>query len=393
VTDGEQSLKTGLYGDIGAAKDMGKQEWRLLAIDKTTGEIVYNRLVHEGVPTVKRHTKATHCNSTPATDGKRLVAILASEGLFCFDLEANLKWKVDLGPMDSGYFNAKSAQWGFASSPVLHDGKVVVQCDVQEGSFLALYDLADGREIWKKPRTDVPTWSTPTIVEHEGGTQILVNGWRHSGAYDFETGREIWKLDGGGDIPVPTPVTAHGNAYFTSAHGKDRPIRAVRLGATGDITPKKIGDVSESIPWVHPRLGAYMGTPIVVGDNLYSCDGNGVLACFDAKSGEVRYRERLGADGGGFTASPVSDGRHLFFAGESGMVYVVPADGEFSVVASNDLDGACLATPAISDGMLVFRTLHRLIAIGHRRWGDPHASKLAHGRSAPPATSTSVPVV
>lgn len=364
VTDGKQSLKTGLYGDIGAADDLGRQEWRLLVVDKRSGKILADKLAHEGVPTVKRHTKATHCNSTPATDGSRLVAIFASEGLFCFDREGNRKWQVDLGPMDSGYFKVKSAQWGFASSPVIHEGKVVVQCDVQEGSFLALYDLEDGREIWKTARADVPTWGTPTIVEHKGRTQVLVNGWRHTGAYDFATGKEIWKLDGGGDIPVPTPVTAHGKAFFSSAHGRVRPIRAVSLDARGDITPKNIGDTSEAIPWVHPKRGAYMGTPIVVGDHLYSCDGNGVLACFDANSGEIIYRERLGAGGGGFTASMVSDGENLFIAGETGRVFVVPANGEFSVRAVNELDDACLATPAISDGMLLVRTRNGLVAVG-----------------------------
>ena len=364
VTEGKQELKTGLYGKIGSAKDVGQQQWRLLALEKATGKVLFNKLAHEGVPRVKRHTKATHCNSTPATDGRHVVAILASEGLFCFDLEGNLKWKKDLGPMDSGYFKVKSAQWGFASSPVIHQDKVVVQCDVQENSFLAVYNLVDGEEIWRTPRQDVPTWSTPTIVEHGGETHILVNGWHHTGAYDFATGKEVWKLGGGGDIPVPTPITAHGNAYFTSAHGKVRPMRAVRLAATGDLTRPAIDDTSEDLPWVHRSRGAYLGTPIVVGNYLYSCDGNGVLTCFDAVSGEIRYRERLGAGGGGFTASPVSDGKHLFFPGETGKVFVVRANGKFAVVDANELGESCLATPALSEGMLLFRTRRKLVAIG-----------------------------
>ena len=342
VTEGKQELKTGLYGKIGSAKDVGQQQWRLLALEKATGKVLFNKLAHEGVPRVKRHTKATHCNSTPA----------------------NLKWKKDLGPMDSGYFKVKSAQWGFASSPVIHQDKVVVQCDVQENSFLAVYNLVDGEEIWRTPRQDVPTWSTPTIVEHGGETHILVNGWHHTGAYDFATGKEVWKLDGGGDIPVPTPITAHGNAYFTSAHGKVRPMRAVRLAATGDLTRPAIDDTSEDLPWVHRSRGAYLGTPIVVGNYLYSCDGNGVLTCFDAVSGEIRYRERLGAGGGGFTASPVSDGKHLFFPGETGKVFVVRANGKFAVVDANELGESCLATPALSEGMLLFRTRRKLVAIG-----------------------------
>ncbi len=363
VTEGKQELKTGHYPDTASAKDVGVQEWRLLAIEKATGKIVFDKIAHEAVPRVKRHRKASHCNSTPATDGKHLVAIFASEGLFCFDLEGKLKWKKDLGPMESGWFEKRSQQWGFGSSPVIHEGKVVVLCDVQEGSFLGVFDLADGREVWRTPRKDVPTWGSPTIVRHEGRTQILVNGWHHSGAYDFETGKEIWKLDGGGDIPVPTPITAHGNAYFTSAHGKVRPMRAVKLSARGDITPQSIDDTTEHIPWVHKRRGTYLATPIVVGKFLYTCNELGVLSCFDALTGEVRYRERIGEGRGGCTASPVSDGTHLYFPAETGTVFVVPADGEFSVVAANELGESCLVTPAISAGMLIFRTRHQLVAI------------------------------
>ncbi|HAV64695.1 MAG TPA: pyrrolo-quinoline quinone, partial [Verrucomicrobiales bacterium] len=134
VGPGDAELKVGLYGDIGAAEDQGVHQWRLLSLDAGSGKIVWNAPGHEGVPRVKRHTKASHCNSTPATDGKRIVAIFGSEGLFCFDMEGAPLWKKDLGPMDSGFFAVPSAQWGFASSPVLHDDKVVVLCDVQTNS-------------------------------------------------------------------------------------------------------------------------------------------------------------------------------------------------------------------------------------------------------------------
>ena len=364
VTGGVQELDVKVRGDVGSASDNGVQQWRLIAIDKATGAVLFNKLGFEGKPRVKRHTKATHCNSTPATDGKNLVAIFGSEGLFCFDMEGELRWRKDLGPMDAGWFRVKTAQWGFGSSPVIHDGKVVVLCDVQEGSFLAVYQLEDGKELWKRARKDVPTWGTPTIVEHEGKIQILVNGWHHTGAYDFESGEEIWKLQGGGDIPVPTPVTAHGNVFLSNAHGRHSPMRAVRLSARGEITLRKVDETSEQIPWVHERKGAYMATPIVVGENLYSCDGGGVLTCFDAASGEIRYRERIGQGGGGFTASPVSDGSHLFFAGETGKVFVVKTGDEFSVAAENELNDTCLASPALADGMLFFRTRFKLIAIG-----------------------------
>jgi outer membrane protein assembly factor BamB len=360
---GQSDLKVGLYGDIGSANDQVEHEWRLLALDKSNGAIVWNKLGHKAVPRVKRHTKASHCNSTPATDGQRIVAIFGSEGLFCFDMNGGLVWKKDLGPMDSGFFSVKSAQWGFASSPVIHDGKVIVLCDVQTNSFLAAFSLADGKELWRTPRKDVPTWSTPTVAKVGNQTQILVNGWHHTGAYDLANGKEIWKLDGAGDIPVPTPVVAGELAYFTSAHGKFRPMRAVRLNAKGDITPGDPGETNSAIAWAHARQGNYMQTPIVISTFVYGCSDSGVLTCFDAKTGAIRYSERLVRGGEGFTASPVSDGQRLYFASELGNVYVVPTSDQFSVTATNKLGETFMSTPAIAEGTLFFRTREHVIAI------------------------------
>jgi outer membrane protein assembly factor BamB len=364
VQPGKADLKVGLYGDIEPVGDEGPQQWRLLALDKATGKVIWDKLAHEAPPRLKRHPKATHCNSTPATDGRCLVAIFGSEGLSCFDLQGKPLWKKDLGPMDSGYYRVPSAQWGFSSSPVIHDGKVVVLCDVQTNSFIAAFELLNGTELWRTPRKDVPTWSTPTVVKAGGQTQILVNGWHHTGAYDFGTGKEIWKLDGGGDIPVPTPIVADNLAYFTSGHGQFRPMRAIRLEASGNITPADPGATNSAISWAHARQGNYMQTPIVVGENLFACFDIGLLSCFDAKTGAIRYSERLGSGSEGFTSSPVSDGRYLFVASETGNVFVVPADGKFSVVATNKLTETCMATPALSSGTLYYRTREQLIAIG-----------------------------
>jgi outer membrane protein assembly factor BamB len=367
VQQSKAELKVGLYGDIDSVNEEGPQAWRLLAIDKATGKTLWNKAGHDGVPRVKRHPKASHCSSTPATDGRLLVAIFGSEGLFCFDMEGNSVWKKDLGPMDSGYYQVPTAQWGFASSPVIHDSKVVVLCDVQTNSFIAVYDLLNGNELWRTPRQDVPTWGSPTVTKAGGQTQILVNGWHHSGAYDFANGKEIWRLDGGGDIPVPTPIVADGLAYFTSGHGRFRPMRAIRLEARGNITPPDPGATNTAIVWAHPRQGTYMQTPIRVGENVYGCLDNGVLTCFDAKNGAIHYSERMGNGSEGFTSSPISDGRNLFFASEVGNVYVVPATTNFSVLATNKLNDLCMATPAIVDGILFYRTREQLIAIGQKK--------------------------
>jgi outer membrane protein assembly factor BamB len=364
VGAGDAQLKVGLYGDIQPVSESGAYQWRLLAIERASGRLLWNVLGHEAVPRAKRHPKSTHCNSTPATDGRRIVAIFGSEGLFCFDPEGKSLWKQDLGPMDAGFFAVPTAQWGFASSPIIHDGKVIVLCDVLTKPFLAAFDLETGRELWRTARRDVPTWGTPTIVATAARTQIAVNGWHHSGGYDPATGGELWRLDGGGDIPVPTPVFAHGLIYLTSAHGKLRPIRAIRPEAEGDITPADPAGTNAGIAWVHPRQGSYMQTPIAVGDWVFACTDNGQLTCFEAKTGKILYSQRLAGGGQGYSASPVSDGRHLYFSGEAGRVVVVRASDQFAGVAVNDLKETCMATPAIAGGALIFRTRGKLVAVG-----------------------------
>jgi outer membrane protein assembly factor BamB len=360
----ETELKVGLYGDITPLEEKEVHQWRLLALDKATGKIVWNTLGYEGVPRAKRHPKASPCNSTPTTDGRRIVALFGSEGLFCFDTAGKLVWRKDLGPMDSGFYLVPSAQWGFASSPVIAEGKVIVLCDVLTNSFLAAFDLADGKEVWRTARTDVPTWGTPAVVDTPGRKQIAVNGWHCSGGYDLATGRNLWHLEGGGDIPVPTPVFAHGLLYLTSAHGRYAPMRAVRPEAAGDITPSDPGQTNSAIAWAHAKRGNYMQTPIVVGDLLFGCTDAGMVTCFDAATGAVKFDHRLGAGGQGLTASPVSDGRHVFFTSEQGVVFVVAAASQYSLVSSNELHDTCLATPGLADGTLFFRTRAKLIAVG-----------------------------
>jgi outer membrane protein assembly factor BamB len=245
--------------------------------------------------------------------------------------------------------------------------------------FLAAYDAKDGHELWRTRRDDVPTWSTPLVISSSSSsassssssssanrTQIVVNGWKQIGGYDLATGHELWRLKEGGDVPVASPVAAGDFAILTSAHGRFRPMRAVRLDATGDISPPEIGATNRAVAWSHPRKGNYLATPIVVGDFVWG-DLDGIVTCFDAKTGEIQYSERIGGGGQGFTASPVAAGRKLYFSGEQGDVFVLEATNEFKVLASNKLGGQCLSTPAISEGTIFFRTTEKLVAVGFNK--------------------------
>lgn len=359
-----QELRVDLYGDIRPVDDDSVHRWSVLCLDKTNGRIRWRHTPATGVPKVRRHPKSTHANSTLATDGSTLVAFFGSEGLYAYDLQTGrLRWSKDFGVLDSGFFMAPEAQWGFASSPVVHRDRVIIQVDVQKGSFLGAYALKDGAELWRTPRQDVPTWSTPTVHEAGGRTQVIVNGWKHIGGYDFETGRELWKLAGGGDIPVPTPVVDGDLVYITNAHGSMSPIYAIRTSATGDITPRD-GGSSPYVTWMHTREGAYMQTPIVHDGLLYVCRDNGVLSVYDARTGERKYQQRLAEGRTGFTASAVAAGDRIYFTSEDGDVYVVRAGPTFELLSVNPMGEVCMATPAISAGVIYFRTRGHLIAIG-----------------------------
>jgi outer membrane protein assembly factor BamB len=364
---GKSDLKVGIYGDGASYTEKEPHQWRLLCFEKRIGKLLWDKIGYEAVPRVERHTKASHANSTPATDGKRIVAIFGSEGLFCFDMDGKLQWHKDLGKMDAGPYNDTTLQWGFASSPVLRDGKVVVQCDVLSERYLAMFDAKDGAQLWRVPRKEAGgTWCTPAVAVSDRGTQIVCNGWKDIGGFDLRTGRQLWHLEGGGDIPVPTPVVAHDVAFFTSAHGKYRPLRAVRLDSKGDITPPSVENTNNSVIWCLPRQGSYMQTPLLFGSMLFSCDWYGVLSCVEAGTGKVCYSERLGPGGEAFTASPVAAGQNLYFTSEPGNVYVVSATATFTVLATNSLNEICLSTPGVSEETLYFRTRDKLIAIGKK---------------------------
>jgi outer membrane protein assembly factor BamB len=143
-------------------------------------------------------------------------------------------------------------------------------------------------------------------------------------------------------------------------------MRAVRLDATGDIKPPDISMTNNAVVWCHPRKGNYLQTPIVVGDLLWGCSNDGIVTCFDVRTGKINYEERIGGGGQGFTASPVSASGTLYFTGELGDVFVLSAAEKFCVLATNKLGGISLATPAISDVTIFFRTTEKLLAVGFR---------------------------
>ena len=344
---------------IDAAADMVSHTWRLIAIDKASGKIVWDRAVHTGVPRVKRHVKASHASSTPATDGRAIVALLGSEGLFCFDMNGAVKWRQDLGVMDVGLVDDPTYQWGPASSPILDGNLVIVQNDRHTDAFIAAFDLATGKQVWRVARNEYPTWSTPLIVDAGGRRELITNGGKYIRAYDPATGKELWRMpDSATQVKVPTPVVAGNAVILTGGYPPGgRPIYAIRPGGSGELTPS-------ALAWSTPNGAPYTGTPLVHEGIVYACTDNGILSAYDAKSGERIYRSRVSEAAAGFSASPVAASGRLYLTSEEGDIFVVKAGRTFELLATNRMGEIAMATPALSGNMLVIRTQGHLFAVG-----------------------------
>lgn len=357
-------LRAGAYVNSNPVNDESVHDWKVYCLNSETGDIIWERTSFTGVPLVKRHPKSTHANCTPATDGEHIVAFFASEGLYCYNMEGDLLWKKDFGKLHAGAFaeQREAIEWEFASSPLIHKGVVLIQCDVRGDSFLAAFDVATGEEIWNRSRDEHPGWCTPNIYSYNGREYVVVNGYKHRGAYDFITGEEIWRMSGGGDIPVPTPQIGNGMIYFNSAHGPASPIYAVKIDAKGDITLNKGEASNEFVQWSIPRGGSYMHSMLLYGDHLYNVGWNGVVECFNPVTGERIYREKLGS-ADTFIASPVASDGKIYIISDHGVVYTLKAGVDFEVLAENELGDVCMVVPAITDDVIYFRTQHSLIAV------------------------------
>ena len=358
-------LRTFLSGDVQPVEDQSHHKWIVYCFDKNTGEIIWKNKSVEGIPQIKRHPMSTHANSTMATDGKHVVAFFGSEGLYCYDMDGKLVWKKNFGLLKSVFFVAETAEWEFASSPVIHEGVVIVQVDVFEDSFVAAFDAANGEQLWKASRDEYPGWSTPNIYTNNGKDMVVLNGFKHRGAYDFKTGEEIWRMSGGGDIPVPTPVIGEDLVYFNSAHGRSSPVLAIKKEATGDITLKDDETSNKGIAWSYPRGGSYMHTILLYNGYLYNVRFNGQVQCLDAKTGEEMYKEKIGkADF--FLSSPVAADGKVYITSVPGVVHIVEAGPEFNILGTAQLGDVCMTTPAITDNIMFFRTEKYLIAVSNK---------------------------
>jgi outer membrane protein assembly factor BamB len=216
----DATFRHGLYGDGTASEDRSTHHWNILCFDKNIGELLWQRTAYEGIPRDKRHIKATYANSTPATDGRYVITVFGSEGLFAYDLDGKFLWKKDLGRLDVGAYDAPTYEWGSASSPIIYRDLVIVQCDTQGESFLIACNIRTGETAWRVARDELPSWGTPTIFPSETRSELVTNGSNFIRGYDPTSGRELWRLGGSSKITAPTPILT-GETHLRHSPGRD----------------------------------------------------------------------------------------------------------------------------------------------------------------------------
>lgn len=333
--------------------------WKVMCLDRATGAIKWEQLAHEGKPTIPIHRTNTYASETPVTDGERVYAYFGSEGLYCYDMEGHLLWSKSLGsyPMMLG--------WGTGSSPALLEGRLFVQCDNEKESFLVALDAKSGNEQWRVPREEKSTWATPFVWHNKVRTELVTAGAKKMRAYDPESGELLWESANARGRCSATPVATDELLYVGVGGGPGGlgPLLAIRAGAKGDITLEKDETSSDSVAWMAQRSGPPMASPLVYQGCLYVLEqGGGIIACYNALTGEQHYKKRI--DGAkGFTSSPWGYDGKIYCLDEEGTTFVIPVGPEFEVVATNKLDDHFWSSMAVAGDHILLRGTSRLYSI------------------------------
>jgi outer membrane protein assembly factor BamB len=356
-----EDVKKGLYfgGDRPQPPDSVHQ-WKVYCLDLETGDVRWQRQVHEGKPKSPIHIKSSFASETPVTDGERVYCCFGNLGIFCFDFEGNEKWRHEIAP------HKTRLGWGTAASPVLHEGRLYFCNDNEEESYLLALDVRTGREVWKTPRDEKSNWSTPFVWRHDQGTEIVTPGTGLVRSYDLG-GKLLWTLKGMSSITIATPYESGGLLYLSSGYILDpkRPIYAIKPGAKGDISLREGETANEYIVWSQPKAAPYNPSTLVYDNRLYVLLDRGLFACYDARSGKELYAPQRLENGLAFTSSPWACAGKVFCLNEDGVTFVLKAGDKFELLHTNTLapDDMGMATPAVAANRLLLRTSARIYCI------------------------------
>lgn len=317
----------------------------VMAIDRHTGRVVWERTARETRPAEPSMVDGTWASSSAITDGRRVFAFFESSGLYAYDVDGNLLWQRQLGAKKMFADVGESG-----STPVLHDDRLVVVWDHQGTSFIVALDAATGRELWRAGREEVDSWATPLVVVHEGRPQVVTAGQNRVRSYDLETGRLVWEGEGLTMNPIPSPVAADGLVFLTSGF-QGSALQAIRLDeARGDVTG------GNAIAWTLDRDTPYVPSPLLYRGSLYLLKSNsGILSAFEARTGRPHYQGRRLPGISEVYASPVAARDRVYVTGRDGTTLVIRHGPTFEVLATNMLDDGFDASAALLGGDLYLR--------------------------------------
>lgn len=325
----------------------------VIALDRHTGQELWQKTVFEGVPHEGSHRDGSLAPASPVTDGAHLFAYFGSRGLYCLTMSGDVVWEKNLGTMST------RNGFGEGSSPALHGDTLVVNWDHEGDSFIVALDKNTGQERWRRQRDEVTSWSTPLIVDDAGTPRVVVSATKRVRAYDLATGDVVWQLGGLGVNCAPSPV-ATGDMVFAMSGYRDPALLAIRYpGATGDLAG------SDKTAWSTTKGTSYVPSPLLYDDTLYFLQKNaGILSCLDARTGDPHYDQQRLDDTGGVYASPVGAGGRVYVTGRNGTTYVLKHGRSFEVLAVNKLDESFSASPAVVGTDLLLRGEKHLYCIG-----------------------------
>jgi outer membrane protein assembly factor BamB len=354
-------------------------------LDRATGEVLWNKTAYEGKPRIPTQSSNTYATETPLTDGERVYAYFGMHGVYCYDLKGKQLWKKDLGsyPMAMGY--------GTGSSPALAEGKLFVQCDNEEKSFLVALDASTGEEKWRVQRKEKTGFSTPLVWKNKVRTEIVCLGSPTVRSYDPATGNQLWELGGMAGQAKASPVADAEMLYVGTGGGPggmfggrggpgrggppgggmagngNRPLFAVKAGASGDITLKKGENSNKGVAWYQAKAGPQTASPLLYEGYLYILDEHGgFISCYDAKTGEQTYKERL-TGARGFTSSPWAVDGKVYCLDDAGTTFVLKAGSAFKMLGKNTIEEMAWSSPAVASHALFLRTVDHLYCIQEKK--------------------------
>ena len=325
----------GRGGFGGGPKPTEVYQFTVMCLDRQTGKVLWRQVAREEVPHEGyRQGEGSFASSSGVTDGKHLYAYFGSRGLYCYDLDGKPQWNQDLGKM------RMAMSFGEGSSPTLYHDTLILNRDNEDNSFIIALDKNTGKTLWKKPREEHTSWSTPLIIEREGKAQAVVTATGKIRSYDVASGEVVWECGGLTRNVIPCPVADAGKVYCMSGF-QGNALLAISLGRTGDLTG------SDAIAWTHNKSTPYVPSPLLYNGKLYFfANNNGVLSCLDAKSGDALFDAQKLEDLSGVYASPLGAAGRVYLPGRNGVTVVLKQSDKLEVLATNQLDEKFEASPA-----------------------------------------------